>query len=363
MAACVEAGATAAIATAICAPADAAARPTRKRVRVAMGNAGDYEETCRLGEGSFGAVVKARHRGTGEAVAIKRLGAALGGHGALLREAQLLEASGRDNPFVAGFHGLARDPSTMALSLVMEYVGPSLHDLHLRRRRSWTPLALPEATVRAAMRQLLTGASKMHERRVIHRDIKPSNILVGEGANNLGVLKICDFGLAMSMDEPPPYEPAGTLRYMAPEMLLEKPEYDERVDAWSLGCVMAELVNGWSPFQGLNEEGQLCAIFDVLGFPDGATWPWFTSTAFAAVFMAEPGMQRRNLLREHFPEKKLSKDGFEVLSGLLTCNPEKRLTAAAALKHPWFAKIDALELPKREEVASTLPKRRRVLCV
>ncbi|CAN6282011.1 unnamed protein product [Urochloa humidicola] len=107
----------------------AAVRPTRKRVRVAMGNAGDYEETCRLGEGSFGAVVKARHRVTGQNVAIKHLGATLGGHGALLREAQFLETSARDNPFVAGFHGLARDPSTMALSLVMEYVGPSLRDL------------------------------------------------------------------------------------------------------------------------------------------------------------------------------------------------------------------------------------------
>ncbi|CAN6287325.1 unnamed protein product [Urochloa humidicola] len=354
-------------------PAAAAARPTttRKRVRVAMGNAADYEETCRLGEGAFGAVVRARHRGTGRPVAIKHLGAALGGHGALLREAQLLEAAGRDNPFVAGFHGLARDPSTLALSLVMEFVGPSLDDLLRQRRRrrsssSRTPPALPEATVRAAMWQLLTGAAKTHERRVIHRDIKPSNILVGDGGSGAvkTTIKICDFGLAMSMDEPPPHEPAGTLCYMAPEVLLEKPDYDERVDAWSLGCVMAELLMGWNPFQGLNEEGQLCAIFDVLGLPDGTAWPWFASTAFAAVFMAEPGMQRRNLLREHFPEKKLSKEGFELLSGLLTCNPEKRLTAAAALKHPWFAKVDAsLELSNTEDEASALPKRRRVLCV
>ncbi|RLN18789.1 putative cyclin-dependent kinase F-2 [Panicum miliaceum] len=214
------------------------------------------------------------------------------------------------------------------------------------------------------MWQLLSGAEKMHGRRVIHRDIKPSNILVGAAGRS--VVKICDFGLAMSMDDRPPYEQAGTLCYMAPEMLLEKPDYDERVDAWSLGCVMAELINGWSPFQGLNEEGQLCAIFDVLGVPDDTTWPWFSSTTFAAVWMPElDSVPRRSLLREHFPETTLSEEGFEVLSGLLTCNPEKRLTAAAALKHPWFAKIDALELPMREEVASALPrrlKRLRVLC-
>ncbi|KAF8721926.1 hypothetical protein HU200_022798 [Digitaria exilis] len=187
----------------------------------------------------------------------------------------------------------------------------------------------------------------MHERRIIHRDIKPSNILVGP---NCSVLKICDFGLAMSMDdEPPPYEPAGTLCYMAPEMLLDKPNYDERVDVWSLGCVMAELVNGWNPFQGLNEEGQLCAIFDVLGAPDDTAWPWFSSTAFATVVMPELDMQRSNLLREQFPETKLSKQGFE-----------KRLTAAAALGLPWFRnKTDVLELPKTEEIALPLPKRLR----
>ena len=42
-------------------------------------------------------------------------------------------------------------------------------------------------------------------------------------------------------------------------------------------------------------------------------------------------------LREMFPEKTLSKEGFEVLSGLLTCIPSKRLDAAAALRLPWFA--------------------------
>ncbi|KAI5011464.1 hypothetical protein ZWY2020_013601 [Hordeum vulgare] len=48
-----------------------------------------------------------------------------------------------------------------------------------------------------------------------------------------------------------------------------------------------------------------------------------------------------NTLRELFPEETLSKEGFEILSGLLACNPDKRLTAAAALKLPWFATIAA----------------------
>ena len=96
------------------AAAAAAGRPTRKRTRVTMGTTEDYEETCRLGEGAFGAVVKARHRATGRAVAMKYLGEAGGGNAALLREARFLEACAA-NPFVVGSRGLARDPATAEL--------------------------------------------------------------------------------------------------------------------------------------------------------------------------------------------------------------------------------------------------------
>ncbi|XP_062208994.1 putative cyclin-dependent kinase F-2 [Phragmites australis] len=335
-----------------------AAGATRKRRRIAVGSTEEYEVTCRLGEGAFGAVVKARHRATGQTVAIKYLTKPDGGRveQLLLQEARFLEACG-GNPFVVGFHGLVRDPTTTDLCLVMECVGPTLKDL-LRQRRRSDPL-LPEATVRAAMWQLLTGAKKMHERHIMHRDIKPDNILVGDDHR---VVKICDFGLAMSMSERPPYEPAGSLWYMAPEMLLEKPDYDGLVDTWSLGCVMAELINGRVLFQGLNDEGQLCAIVDVLGVPDDRTWPWFSSTPFATEVLPELIVPQHNLLREIFPAAMLSKEGFEVLNGLLTLNPDKRLTATSALKHPWFSKIDGPALPKKEETASVLPKRRRLLC-
>ncbi|KAL6898059.1 hypothetical protein ACP4OV_006655 [Aristida adscensionis] len=296
--------------------------------------------------GRLGAVVKARHRATGETVAIKRLvrgsGSSDSGGRAveeqLLREARFHEACD-GVPFVVGFRGLARDPATAGLCLVMECVGPSLADALRAHRHEHPDEPLPEARVRAAMYQLLTAAKGMHERRVVHRDIKPQNILVGDDHR---VLKICDFGLAASTAEAPaPLEPAGTLYYEAPEVLLEMPEHDALVDVWSLGCVM------------------LLAIFDTLGVPDEETWPGFSSTAFATETLPELEVERCSHLREMFPETKLSEQGFEVLNGLLTCNPGKRLTAAAALKLPWFAEVDALELPRKGEVASALRKRNR----
>ncbi|KAL6894564.1 hypothetical protein ACP4OV_008662 [Aristida adscensionis] len=175
---------------------------------------GKYEELCSLGEGSFGAVVKARHRLTGEVVAIKRLIPKPdpdSDDGPTPEDELLWEARLHHHcaglPFVIGFHGLLRDPATDGLCLVMECAAASLHDV-LRahhRRRPGEPL--PEPTVKSVMHQLLTAAKAMHARHVVHRDIKPRNVLVGGGEDgDHRVLKICDFGLAMSLAEPPPHQ-------------------------------------------------------------------------------------------------------------------------------------------------------------
>ncbi|CAN6287367.1 unnamed protein product [Urochloa humidicola] len=311
-----------------------AAQPARRRMRVAMGSTDDYDydDACRLGQGTFGAVVRARHRATGQPVAMKFLGDAGGGHEALLQESLLLEAASAGNPFVVASRGLARDPVTWGLCLVMDCGGASLHDA-LRHQQQ-----LPESTVRDAMWMLLTGAKGMHAAHIMHRDIKPENILLGDDK----VLRFCDFGLAVDMGaEPPPYGQEGTRWYMAPEVLLGMPDYDALVDVWSLGCVMAQLITGEAPFRGVDEEDLLCAIFGVLGFPDDAAWPWFRYTQFAAELpeLDEKQRYKGSVLRCKFPETKLSEEGFDLLSGLLTCNPDKRLTAAAALRHPWFSRM------------------------
>uniref|UniRef100_A0A0E0M1U0 Protein kinase domain-containing protein n=1 Tax=Oryza punctata TaxID=4537 RepID=A0A0E0M1U0_ORYPU len=313
-----------------------------------------YRQIGRISSGGFGVVVKAEHRDTGQTVAMKTL---FPGHaadddaGELLREACFMAAC-RGNPYLVGLHGVARNPRTKQYCLVMEYVGPSLSDAlaeHVERHGE----GYPEATVRRIMHQLLTGVEAMHERRIIHRDIKPSNILVGGDHDD--VVKICDFGLAMSTAEAAaPYSQVGTGWYMAPEVLLDTPDYDDRVDTWSLGCVMAKLLScdGEAPFQGKGTRDQLYKIFDVLGVPGRKTREAFKFRSkllayevrrWRALRRPQPEQEAHGWLREVFPEKLLSQDGFDVLKGLLTFNPGERLTAAAALRHRWFAGADADE--------------------
>uniref|UniRef100_A0ACD5UJJ1 Uncharacterized protein n=1 Tax=Avena sativa TaxID=4498 RepID=A0ACD5UJJ1_AVESA len=306
-----------------------------------------YKLMRRLGKGSGGRVVLAQRRSTGQTVAVKTIHARRGARrpdvGELLKEACFLAAC-RGHPYLVGLHGVVRDPRSREYCLVMDYVGSSLND-HLDRHVEEHGRGFPEAYVRRVMRQLLTGAAAMHERGIIHRDIKPTNILVDEDDDSM--VKLCDYGSAMLIAKAvPPCGLIGTVPYMAPEMLLEKPDYDERVDSWSLGCVMAELLSGQELFQSVKTADALRKIFDALGVPGKKTWQGFKSTLPADQVQQWRAQgqeaQRQDRLRELFPEELLSSHGFHVLKGLLTCNPGKRLTVAATLRCPWF-KVDATE--------------------
>lgn len=314
-------------------------RRKKRRRRLCVDSTRSYKQIGEVGIGNFGAVVLARHRKTGQAVAIKtfrgRDGKKSPDVGEVLREACFLAASA-GHPNLVGLHTVARRPGTKEYFVVMEFVGPSLrHALNKHLRIHDAPF--PEADVRRIMRHILTGAQAMHSLCIVHRDIKPVNILVKEDGR---VVKICDYGLAMyTAKSGPPYR-VGTGAYMAPEVLMCRSDYDERVDLWSIGCVMAELLSGKVLFKVENGVRQIDKIFDLLGAPAEETFETFMSPFMCGKVLRRrarlPPPRRDSRLRELLPSDVLSEDGYGVLKGLLTCNPKERLTAATALQLPWF---------------------------
>ncbi|KAI5020076.1 hypothetical protein ZWY2020_044964 [Hordeum vulgare] len=301
--------------------------PTRSR----------YHRLEVLGAGTYGVVYRARDRRTGEIVAMKCL-RTNGAHGGdvdrylsdLASEVGALDAC-------SGHPSIVQPRASGHLGgeafLAMEFVGPTLRHVmkHVRFGRRHT-----ELEVRLLMRQLLAGVRRMNRLGLMHRDLKPENVLV-DGHGNL---KICDLGLSCSMADGPPYSnPVGTRGYRAPEILLGCTDYDEHVDSWALGVMMAELLAGKHPFHGGSDTEHLSEILDLLGMADIKEWSGYDGRRLPG------GCQPGSFLRNKFPcpaearikgPPALSEAGFEVLSGLLRCNPEKRLTAEQALKHRWF---------------------------
>ena len=90
----------------------------------------------------------------------------------------------------------------------------------------------------------------IHRHGLIHFDIKPANIIVTDpDEGGYGLVKIIDFGFAAPRLQPSWQPIRGTLEYMAPE-LLRGDAYDHRVDLYSLGVTLFEIVERHTPFHG-----------------------------------------------------------------------------------------------------------------
>ena len=128
------------------------------------------------------------------------------------------------------------------------------------------------------MRQVLTGLAEMHEVGVWHRDVKVDNIMFDAE----GTVKFIDFNISKLISETSNdaskkhTKNVVTRNYRSPEVFFGDVSYDgARVDTWSAGCVLGELLcNDGAFFPASSDIEQLCKIFEILGTPDVETdWP------------------------------------------------------------------------------------------
>jgi len=191
-----------------------------------------YRILRRLGLGGFGEVYLAEDQLLGRQVAIKLLRDRDPDHQAgLVGEMRSLDQL-HHSAVVTFYHHFVNE---QLLFLVMEYcAGGSLRD----RMRQHPPSM---QTIMQWGKDLADTLYFVHRQGIVHHDIKPDNILFTSGE----VLKIGDFGVANSN--------AGTVRYLAPEMLLgEVDTGDVRVDVYALGITLLELLRNSNPFDGMS---------------------------------------------------------------------------------------------------------------
>lgn len=215
------------------------------------------------------------------------------------------------------------------LYLVFEWLDKDLK----KYMDSCGPDGMSTPLIKSYMFQLLKGMAVCHSRGIMHRDLKPQNLLI----NRQGELKIADFGLARAFQIPirAYTHEVVTLWYRAPEILLGQRQYACPVDMWSIGVIFAEMVNRRPLWPGDSEIDELYKIFRTLGTPTEQSWPNVSRLPdYKPTFPKWPGSS----LKRTVPT--LDDQGFDLLQQMLHYEPIARITAKAALEHPWFADMD-----------------------
>jgi len=308
-----------------------------------------------IGRGSYGLVWSGYLRQSKERVAIKKIDNVVENTQFLknaLREVRILRHLNHENiisirdVFVTESRDQYKD-----VYIVMELLRADLTTL----LKSGQPLNGNQVTYFAY--QIIRGLKYVHSAGVIHRDLKPRNCLIQLNCD----LKICDFGLARAVHTNTCNEVALPLTpflctrwYRPPEILCKRRDYTDKVDMWSAGCILAEILRRVPLFKGRDTMHQLVLIIRVIGVPSEkdivdtvhSSCREFVRTVIPDHAEASGDISFNSL----FPEASAALLNF--LQTLLRFNPHNRPTASEALQNPYFS---ALHDPNNEPVRALLP--------
>ncbi|OQU76930.1 hypothetical protein SORBI_3010G236700 [Sorghum bicolor] len=314
-----------------------------------------YDKIEKVGQGTYSNVYKARERGTGRIVALKKVRFDTSESESvrfMAREIRFLQRL--DHPNVMKLEGIATSRMHRSIYLVFDFMYSDLARLVLRSGNRLT-----EPQIKCYMQQLLAGLQHCHERGILHRDIKGSNLLI----DRHGVLKIGDFGLANyygASRRHPLTSRVVTLWYRAPELLLGSTSYGVGIDLWSAGCLLAEMFFGKPLMPGSGEVDQLLKIFRLCGSPPDDYWRKMKlSPSF------KPPKPYKATTAERFRD--LPPSSLGLLATLLALDPAARGTAGQALQNSFFSTpplpCDLSALPvvykEEDEVDARKPRRAR----
>ena len=201
----------------------------------------DFEKEREIGKGGFGLVLKVLHKKTQKVYCIKVI------EKQGIMEQKLVDQMNREieimyilnNPHCLRLKNHFEDDTNFYLVMPLASKGQLYRVLKKFRK-------FDERTAAQILRETISALQYLHSFNppIIHRDIKPENLLLNEG----GRVLLADYGWSnFNMEGDVRKTFCGTPEYIAPEMLMKK-GHDTRVDIWSIGILMFELLAGYSPF-------------------------------------------------------------------------------------------------------------------
>ncbi|KJE92025.1 checkpoint and tumor suppressor protein 2 [Capsaspora owczarzaki ATCC 30864] len=282
-----------------------------------------------LGRGASGEVKLAVDRATGEQFAVKIIPKSKANtpkqKESVLSEGRILSTI--SHPSIIRVFDMFETPNTFYI--VLELVnGGELFDLIVKESK------FKDAEAKFLFRQMLLAVKLLHDNDIAHRDLKPENILITQVDDDT-LIKLSDFGLAKLVGDANQFRMqtlCGTPNYLAPEVLIGAGQkaYSNVVDMWSLGVILFICLCGYPPF---SEEITTHTLHEQI----------------------TKGIL--NFIPEYW--KNVSPDAVDLIKQLIQVDPSKRLTAAAALEHPWLqdeavtARVD--DLYRRVAARSVAP--------
>eukprot|EP00742_Colponemidia_sp_Colp-10_P002704 GILJ01002891.1.p1 GENE.GILJ01002891.1~~GILJ01002891.1.p1 ORF type:complete len:667 (+),score=99.99 GILJ01002891.1:104-2104(+) len=286
----------------------------------------NYEILGTIGEGTYGLVLKARHKDTSQIVAIKKFKESDEDEQVrktALREVRILKQLKHEN--IVNLIEVFRRKGK--LYLVFEYVERTiLQDLERH------PEGLDPLEVKKCMWQLLRSIEFCHSHNIIHRDIKPENLLISKH----GALKLCDFGFARTLGGPEAKytDYVSTRWYRAPELLVGDRKYGKPVDVWAIGCMFAEILNGMPLFPGESDIDTLYHIMKTFGrnLTQRQLEAFQNNPMFSGVKL--PEVDAVETLDQKYAS--LDKHALSLMKACLKYDPDDRSNCAELSSHPYF---------------------------